>query len=179
MYTGSATSTSAFEDLSIGAKVRFVSETETRPALAVRFTTRLPMVGNENGLGLDTTDFSAALAVAKTVRSVRIAANLGMGILGDPTRGDEQNRVVVYGFSVAQAVATGAELVGELNGRIDLGDTPPPPGTESRVVARVGGRFTRGPVRLDAGALLGVTNNDPSWGLTAGITWVFRGFNVK
>jgi hypothetical protein len=44
---------------------------------------------------------------------------------------------------------------------------------------RLGGRFTRGTVRLDAGLLLGMTSRDPSIGFTAGATWVFRGFTVQ
>jgi hypothetical protein len=178
-YTGNTTSTASIEDLSIGAKIRFLSETERRPALAVRFATRLPMVGVENGLGTETTDVSIALAGAKTIESVRFAANLGMGIMGDPVTGGRQNHVLLYGLSAARAVATGAELVAEFNGRVDTGNDVPPPGTESRLVVRVGGRFTRGPVRLDAGVLIGVTDHDPSWGVTFGATWVFKAFEVK
>ena len=44
--------------------------------------------------------------------------------------------------------------------------------------ARVGARFTRGTVRVDGGLMIGMTSNDPSFGLTAGFTWVFRGFTV-
>jgi hypothetical protein len=179
MYTGGATSTSGIDDLWVGAKVRFVSETETRPSVALRFTTRVPLATNESGLGLGTTDFGIALAIAKTVRSVRVATNLGIGFLGDPIRGDEQNRVLTYGVSVARAVFAGAELVAELNGRVDTGQNPPPPGTESRAIAKIGGRYTTGPVRLDAGLLIGITQQDPSWGVSIGATWVFKAFNVK
>jgi CubicO group peptidase (beta-lactamase class C family) len=28
-------------------------------------------------------------------------------------------------------------------------------------------------------ALIGLTESDPSWGVTFGLTWVFRGFNVQ
>jgi hypothetical protein len=44
---------------------------------------------------------------------------------------------------------------------------------------RVGGRFTRGPVRLDGALAIGVTDYDPAWGFTAGVTWVFRAFTVQ
>ncbi|HEX5069913.1 MAG TPA: hypothetical protein VFV78_06820 [Vicinamibacterales bacterium] len=178
-YTGGSEATSSFEDLSIGAKVRFVSETESRPALAVRFVTRLPMVSTETGLGTGTTDFNVGLALAKTVNSTRVAGNFGLGIMGDPVEGDRNNYLFTYGLSFARAVRTGAELVVELNGRLDTGAEPPPVGTESRAVVRVGGRFTRGPVRLDAGLLLGVTSHDPDWGVTFGATWVFKAFTVK
>lgn len=171
--------TSDVEDITIGAKVRFVAETETRPAFAVRFSTRLPNAGNESGLGLDTTDFNFGFAVAKTVQSIRVAGNFGFGILADPLRGDRQNDVVNYGLSIARAVAEGVELVGEFNGRLSTRDGVPPIGTESRSMMRFGGRLTRGPVRVDGGLLIGVTDEDPTWGFTTGLTWVFRAFTVQ
>ena len=166
------------EDISIGAKVRFVSETANRPAVAIRFWTRLPNAGNESGLGLDTTDFHFGLAVGKTVQSIRVVGNLGFGILGDPVRGDRQNDVLDYGISVARAVRQGVELVGELNGRQNTRSGEPPIGTDSRSTMRVGARFTQGPVRIDGALAIGVTERDPSWGFTTGMTWVFRGFTV-
>ena len=172
-------STSDVEDITIGAKVRFVAETETRPAFAVRFSTRLPNAGNESGLGLDTTDFNFGFAVAKTVQSIRVAGNFGFGILPDPLRGDRQNDVLNYGLSIARAVAEGVELVGELNGRLSTRDGTPPIATASRSMMRFGGRLTRGPVRVDGALLIGVTDEDPTWGFTAGLTWVFRAFTVQ
>jgi hypothetical protein len=171
-------STSDFEDVRIGAKVRFLAETASRPSFAVRFSTRLPNAGNQSGLGLDTTGFHFGLAAAKTVESVRVVGNLGFAILPDAVRGDRQNDVIEYGVSVARAVRPGVELVGELNGRRNTRAGEAIVGTESRSVMRLGARATRGPVRLDGGLLLGITEFDPSWGFTAGVTWVFRGFNV-
>jgi hypothetical protein len=43
---------------------------------------------------------------------------------------------------------------------------------------RLGGRYTRGPVRVDAALMLGMTSRDPSVGLTAGFTWVLNAFQV-
>lgn len=176
-FTGDATSD--FEDFTVGAKVRFMSETPQRPAMAVRFATRLPNAGNESGLGLDTTDFTFGLSAAKTVQSVRVVGNFGIGILGDPARGDRQNDVLTYGLSVARAVATGVEVVGELNGRASTRSGTPPIGTDSRSMMRVGARITRGPVRGDGALLIGVTERDPTWGFTGGITWVFKAFTIQ
>ena len=177
-YTGDTDSTGSFDDLSIGAKIRFVTETESRPAFALRFATKLPNVSTETGLGTGTTDFQIALATAKTVRSTRVAANFGMAIMAEPSVAATQNHLVTYGASVARALATGVEFVGEINGRLDAGDNAGP-GTESRGGVRLGGRFTRGPVRFDGGFLLGITDLDPSWGFTLGFTWVFKAFEVK
>jgi hypothetical protein len=179
LYTGGTSTTSSFEDFTIGAKVRFLSETERRPAMAVRFSTRLPMLSPSSGLAMGTSDFIAALAIAKTIRSTRVATNVGIGLLGDPVRGDNPSTALTYGVSLARAIGGGAELVVELNGRANLAEGVPPVGTENRAVARVGTRFTKGPVRLDAGLILGVTELDPGWGATFGATWVFKAFTVK
>ena len=172
-------STSDVEDVVVATKIRILSETPGRPAFGVRFATKLPNASNENGMGLDTTDFYASLLLGKTVQSVRLVGNAGLGILGDPTRGDRQGDVLAYGFSVARAVRQGLELVGEINGRYQPTDAvSAPPGTDSRAVMRVGGRFTHRTVRVDAGIVLGMTSRDPSFGITAGVTWVFHGFSV-
>jgi hypothetical protein len=178
MLTVSGDSTSTVEDFVIGTKVRIAPEGETRPAFAFRFATKLPNASNESGLGLDTTDFYASLIVGKTVQSVRVVTNVGVGILADPTRGDRQNDVLTYGVSFARALTQAAEVVGEINGRVNMRDTGIPPGTESRSIVRVGARYTIGTWRADAGLMFGVTSDDPSIGFGAGFTYVFNAFRV-
>ena len=171
-------STHDVEDIVVATKIRIAAETPTRPAFGIRFATRLPNASNENGLGLDTTDFHVQALAGKTVQSIRVVGNVGLGILGDPTRGDNQNDVLLYGISLARAILEGVEVVGELNGRANTRGDSAPIGTDSRATMRVGGRLTRGTVRIDAGLLLGVTSRDPGFGFTAGATWVFKGFTV-
>ncbi len=157
-FTGDRTS--SVEDLVIATKIRLLPETAGRPSFGVRFATRLPNASNESGLGLDTTDFFVSGLVGKTVQSIRFVGNAGLGI------------------SVARAVREGLEVVGEVNGRLNTRDGDPPAGTESRGQFRVGGRFTRSTVRVDAGLIVGMTSRDPKVGLTAGFTWVFKGFTI-
>lgn len=174
-FTG--TQTTDVEDIVIGTKIRLVPEGATRPAVGLRFATRLPNAGNESGLGLDTLEFGVSTLVGKTVRSIRVVGNVGLAILGDPTRGDQQGDLLTYGISFARAVRQGVEVVGEINGRYAATyDDDTPPGAESRAVMRFGGRLTTGTVRFDAAALIGMTPRDPSFGFTAGFTWVFRAF---
>lgn len=179
MLTVTGDTTGDFEDITIGTKVRFMKETAGRPAMAVRFWTRLPNASNESGLGLDTTDFNFNLNIGKTVRSTRVVGNIGFGILGDAVRGDSQNDVLNYGISLARAMRQDVEIVFEINGRASTRAGVPPPGTETRSAIRVGGRFTHGPVRIDAGLILGITTFDPTWGFTTGLTWVFKAFDVQ
>ncbi len=175
-FTGDRTSD--VEDIVIATKIRLLSETPGRPAVGVRFATKLPNASNESGLGLDTTDVYMSALFGKTVQSIRFVGNVGVGILGDPTDGNRQNDVLTYGMSLARAVRQGLEVVGEVNGRLDTRSGEPPPGTGSRGAMRVGGRFTKGTVRVDAGLIIGMTSRDPGFGFTAGATWVFRGFTI-
>ena len=170
--------TSSIEDIVIGTKVRLVSETASRPALGVRFATKLPIASTESGLGLGTTDFHSSLLFGKTVQSIRIVGNGGWSMLSDPTDGTNRNHLLTYGLSLARAVAQGVEIVGEVNGRLDVTEGEPPPGTDNRGAIRMGARFTSGTVRIDGGVIIGLTPRDPSFGLTGGFTWVFRGFTI-
>ena len=178
VVTALGTTTSDVEDIVIGTKVRIVPEGVRRPAFGFRFATKLPNAGNESGLGLDTTDFVASVLVGKTTRSVRIVGNIGLEILGDPTVGDRQNDELAYGLSFARALTNAVEVVGELNGRINSRNGQPPPGTESRGVLRVGGRYTVGSWRGDAAVTLGTTDADVCVGVAAGFTYVFDAFRV-
>jgi hypothetical protein len=178
MVTATGDATHSVEDIVIGTKIRLLAEGEARPAVGFRFATRLPNASNESGLGLDTTDFFASLLVAKTVQSIRVVGNGGLGILGDATRGDRQNDVLTYGLSLARAITNAAEVVGEFNGRFDVRNGDPPPGTGSRSVFRIGSRYTIGGWRGDASLFFGLTSNDPVVGFGAGFTYVFNAFSV-
>src|SRR5207237_1944366 len=115
---------------------------------------------NESGLGLDTTDFFASLLGAKTVESIRVVANIGVGILADPTNGNRQNDVLTYGLSFARAMTQHTEVVGALNGRLSVREGDPFPGTESRGWLNLGGRSTQGLGSICADVVLGSVNNN-------------------
>ena len=175
-FTGNETK--AVDDFVIATKLRLLNEAPGRPAMGLRFATRLPNASNESGLGQDTTDFFASVLVGKTVRSLRVVGNLGLAIVGDPVVAARQEDLLTFGMSLARAVGGGVEMVTEYNGRLNLAATSPVAGTESRGVARAGLRFTRGPVRLDGAALVGATSSDLGLGATVGLTWVFTAFSV-
>jgi hypothetical protein len=177
LVTATGDGTHDVEDLVVGTKVRVLAEAARHPSFAVRFATRLPNASNESGLGLDTTDFFASLLGAKTVQSIRVVGNLGVGILADPMNGHEQNDVVTYGASVARAVTDQAEVVAEVNGRVSTRDVPFP-GTETRGLLNLGARYTRGPIRFDGSVFFGLTSLDPTIGVSAGFTYVIHAFDV-
>jgi hypothetical protein len=70
------------------------------------------------------------------------------------------------------------EIVGEVNGRVSVRSGEAFPGTETRGLLKLGGRYTQGALRLDAGVYFGLTTIDPTIGFTAGFTYVFNAFRV-
>ena len=170
--------TSAVDDFVIATKLRLLNEGRGRPAIGLRFATRLPNASNESGLGHDTTDFFASFLVGKTVARLRWVANAGVAIVGDPIVAARQEDLLTFGMSLAVKMGRGFDLVSEYNGRMNLAATSPVPGTENRGVARAGLRFTHRAVRLDAAALFGATSTDLDLGATAGLTWTFRAFRI-
>lgn len=180
LLTSTTDRTHDVEDLVLATKIRLFGETPTgRPAVGLRFATKLPNASNEAGLGTDMTDFFASLLVAKTIRSIRVVGNAGVAILGDPVSTvPAQNDLLTVGLSVARALTTSTEVVGEINSRLNFANGDPGPGGESRGAMRFGGRYTRGTVRVDAGVVIGMTSRDPGFGVTTGFTWVFDAFSV-
>jgi len=170
-------STSDVDDIYVGAKMRLLSETARRPAMGSWFRTRLPNAGNESGLGKDMQDFMSAVTIGKTVQSVRVVANVGMMMLGNPTRAAAQDDLLIYSLSVARALSQATEVVGEFVGRANFANIVTP-GAEDRGLLRFGTRYTTRGIRVDAGLLLGLTPRDPEVGVTAGFTWVFDAFKV-
>jgi hypothetical protein len=176
--TATGTVTDGVDDLVVGMKLRLTSETDTRPGIGLRLATKLPNSNSEAGLEPDTMDFYATLLGGKTRGSRRYVFNLGLGIFSDPTVGDRQSDLLLYGASFAQALGRGVELVAEANGRLRFTGGEPDPGGENRTLLRGGARYTFGPGRIDGALLVGATNNEPAVGFTIGYTHVFDAFNV-
>jgi Putative MetA-pathway of phenol degradation len=170
------THTSDVVDVTVATKVRIVPEQRSRPSIGVRFATRLPNASNESGLGIDTSSFFATLLIGKTVGSVRVAANAGLAIIGNPVDATSQSDQFVGGVSVIRALTKTIDVAGEVGGRADLSSQGTPPGTEPVAAARGAVRFTRGRLRLDAGVIFGITDVSPDYGATVGVTIVGQAF---
>jgi hypothetical protein len=162
----------SLEDFVVATKLRLGSETESRPALGLRFGAKLPIANPEHGIGLGTTDLFASFLIAKTVRSVRTVGNVGLMVLGNPEDGQDTATTLGLGLSVARAITNEFEMVVEMNGRLTPFEDIVPAGLESRGVFRFAGRYTYALLRLDFGVLIGTTNRDPNFGISAGATYV-------
>jgi hypothetical protein len=175
-FTGD--STHDVEDTFVGIKIKMIPEATTRPAIGIRFATKLGNASVLTGLGTHTIDFYGSLLLAKTIQSVRVVGNVGAATLTDPLIGHSQNDVFTYGVSFARALTQQAEVVGEVNGHVSVRSGTPPPGTETRGILKLGARYTINSWRVDGGVYFGLTPIDPTIGFTAGFTYVFNAFTL-
>jgi hypothetical protein len=177
-FTGDTTTD--IEDPLVATKLRLIREGRRRPAVALRVATRIPSASNESGIGTDTIDWYMSLLAGKSLGDVRILANFGLGVLPFPLQGDRQNDVLTGGLALVWRAGDEVDLLGELNGRIDVkGSTPV--GTEDRGQARLGARLGLGRlfgagVRLDGAVVAGLADVDPGIGATIGLTLLDRSF---
>lgn len=168
--------TTDVNDPVIATKILLQSETRRLPAVGFRVATRLPSASNESGLGNDTFDWFVTLLAGKAFGRTRIVGNIGAAVLALPTEAARQNDVLTAAFSVTHRASRAIDLVAEAGGRIDLkGEAPA--GTEDRGQVRLGARFRSDPIRFDAGAIIGLGDDDPEFGLTFGVTYTFDAFD--
>ena len=159
-------STSDFEDIVVATKIRVLARNRDpardrrplRDQAAQREQRERPWPRYHRLL--------ASLLSAKTVQSVRFVGNAGLGILGDPTRGDRQNDVLLYGALGRPRRRQGLEVVGEINGRSNTRGGVPllEPTVEPRSASAAG--TPQDTVRLDAACCSASTSRDPDWGFT-------------
>jgi hypothetical protein len=168
----SPTSTSSFDDIIIGAKVRLYRSDDGGPGVAVRFGTRLPNAKHESGLGQNTTDFYSGLLVDQTIASARVTESVGLGILGDPLRGDRRVNSLLYSLEIRQPIASSVSLVIGADGR----SGPDEPGLEPRAVSRFGIAWTHGPTRIDLVGTHGLTKIDGDLGGAINLAFTFHAF---
>jgi hypothetical protein len=173
-FTGDTTND--INDPVIATKILLQHETRRAPAIGFRVATRLPSASNENGLGNDTIDWFLTLLAGKSLGRTRIVGNLGAAVLSSPTEVARQNDLLTVALSVTHRASRSIDLVAEANGRIDLSGEPQV-GTEELGEIRLGARFRSLPVRFDTGAIIGLGEADPEFGLTFGLTYTFEAFD--
>jgi hypothetical protein len=165
-------STGAFDDIIVGTKVRLLGEASGHSGVAVRIATRLPNAKHPSGLGQNTTDFYSSLIVGESLSATQITSNIGIGILGDPLRGNRRVHSVLYGLALSHPASWHTTLTGGVDGRTG----PSEPGLEPRAICRVGATWTHGPLRLGVDATLGLTNRDGRLGVAMHSRFTFHAF---
>jgi hypothetical protein len=162
--------TGAFDDAVVGTKIRLAGAAESPNGVAVQTLTRLPNAKHGSGLGQNTFDWYARLLLTRSWSTMSATTDVGLGILGDPLRGNDHLNCLTYAAALRSATLLGVALRLAIEAR--TGD-PSRPGLEPRATARVGGEVTRGSIFSRLELIRGLTDRDGGIGASVMIGAVF------
>lgn len=171
-------STNDFDDITVAAKIKLVSESKVIPAIGMKFGFQLPNTDQARGIGTNQVNIFGTTIVQKRFGKrqnqeafANVYANLGLGILTAPLARFTQNDVLLYGLAGIFRINEGINLVSEVNGRISTRSGSAPLGTESVGNVRIGTQIKASGLRFDTAAIFGLTKYSPRTGLTFGVTY--------
>jgi hypothetical protein len=170
-------STNDFDDITVSAKIRLLSETKNLPAVGMKFGYQLPNSDQAKGIGTNQINIFSKLIVQKKFgkragRSplANVYGNIGLGIMNAPLANFTQNDMLLYGLAGIFRVNDRINIATEINGRASVRrDTPL--GTESLSQLRIGTQVKASGLRFDTAAVFGLTRFSPKTGVTFGITY--------
>ncbi len=163
-------STNDVGDFSLWTKLRLRDE-HRAPAVAFRFGFLMPNTNQARGIGNNATNVYASVILQKHFGRLKAFTNTGLGILQAPNAKFSQNDELIYGGALEYTLTRRVSLVGEVSGQYSSRTlTPALYGTESRGQGRMGLVISAGGFRWDVAAVAGVYPNDPSTGITFGVS---------
>jgi hypothetical protein len=170
-FTGNTTRD--FGNLVLATKFKLFAEQAHRPAMAFKFAVELPNANQENGLGMDQTQFYSSLLFKKHLGRVQVLADLGLAILGSPVEAGKQTDPFTYGIGTVIPLHRSVNLVAEVYGRQGPSGRV---GNENTSQLRAGFQFQIGSIRWDVAGIGGLKRFDPESGVVVGVTYEFQAF---
>lgn len=167
-------------DFTLATKVRLLKNEGKRPGIAFKFGFIMPNSNQARGIGTNTTDVFALVALEEQIRKLSVFGNLGLEILQAPNALFTQNDVLMYGGAFRYPIFRNVNLVGEVNGLYSsrsINDALI--GTQSTGQARVGLQITVAGFTWDIAGVRGLNKFDPSSGFTFGVSKDFRLFDFN
>jgi hypothetical protein len=167
-------------DFTLATKIRLLKSEGKRPGLAFKFGFVMPNSNQSRGIGTNTTNVFALVALEEQIRKLSVFGNLGIEILQAPNSLFTQNDVLIYGGAFQYPILRRMDLVSEVNGVYSsrsINDALI--GTQSSGQARFGVRITAGGFTWDLAGVRGLNKYDPRSGFTFGISKDFRLFDYN
>jgi hypothetical protein len=165
----------AHGDLRLWTKIKAAGEGDLWPALGMRFGTKLPNAGDEDGRGTDETDFFISMLLSKHFGNIYTHLNLGLGILGDPNQRNSQDDVMTYGLGIEIPLeAMSLRLVAEVNGQAFSNE-------HNNISSARGGIQYEITDNLlwDVFGSGGITSDSEDWSAGTGFTYRFKAFSFS
>ena len=167
-------------DFTLATKVRLLRNEGKRPGIAFKFGFIMPNSNQSRGIGTNTTNVFALVALEEQIRKLSVFGNLGLEILQSPNALFTQNDVLMYGGAFRYPILRNVNLVGEVNGLYSsrsINDALI--GTQSTGQARVGLQIMVAGFTWDLAGVRGLNKYDPSSGFTFGVSKDFRLFDFN
>ena len=165
-------------DFTLSTKIRLLRPSGKKPGLAFRFGFIMPNSNQARGIGTNTTNVFALIALEEQIRKLKLMGDLGIEILQAPNALFTQNDVFMYGAGFSYPVHKRVNVVGEVNGLYStrsINDALI--GTQSTGQARFGLQINAGGFTWDVAGIRGLNKYDPRSGFTFGVTKEFHLFN--
>lgn len=173
----SGNSTNDFDDITVAAKIKLLSETKGLPAVGMKFGFQLPNSDQAKGIGTNQINIFSKLIVQKKFGKragqspmANVYGNIGLGIMNAPLANFTQNDMLLYGLASIFRVNDRINIATEINGRASVRRNTPL-GTESLSQLRIGTQINASGLRFDTAAIFGLTRFSPKTGVTFGITY--------
>lgn len=158
-----------FGDVALGVRHRVRDETGGAPAVAVAGKVKFPTASRSDGLGTGELDASLAGIVQKTVGVFPLVGYYSFDVLGDPTGGAD------VGHSLA--LASGTPAWGRLAGFAEVAGVFVPEQKTDEVFTTLGATWSASHLLvLDAGVVLGLSDDAPDFQVVFGLTHNFGRF---
>lgn len=167
-------------DFTLATKVRLLKNEGPRPGLALKFGFVMPNSNQARGIGTNTTNVFALIALEEQIRKLSVFGNLGIEILEAPNALFSQNDVLIYGGAFKYPIHRRVNIVGEVNGLYSsrtINDALV--GTQSTGQARLGLQIMAGGFTWDLAGIRGLNKYDPRSGFTFGLSKDFHLFDYN
>src|SRR5882672_2720120 len=174
------TSTHDTGDFALSTKVRFRAPSGKKPGLALRFGFIMPNSNQARGIGTNTTNVFAMVALEEQIQKLKLMGDLGIEILQAPNSLFTQNDVLMYGAGFSYPVHKRVNVVGEVSGLFSSRTINNALiGTQSTGQARFGLQINAGGFTWDLAGIRGLNKYDPRSGFTFGVTKGFHLFDYN
>jgi hypothetical protein len=167
-------------DFALSTKIRLVRPSGKKPGFAFRFGFIMPNSNQARGIGTNTTNVFALIALEEQLQKLKLMGDLGIEILEAPNALFTQNDVLMYGGGFSYPIHRRVNLVGEVNGLYSarsINDALV--GTQSTGQARLGLQINAGGFTWDLAGIRGINKYDPRSGFTFGVSKEFHLFDYN
>jgi hypothetical protein len=167
-------------DFTLATKIRILKNDGRRPGLAFKFGFIMPNSNQSRGIGTNTTNVFALVALEEQIRKLTVFGNLGLEILQAPNALFTQNDVLMYGGAFKYPILRRVNVVAEVNGLYSSRNINNALiGTQSTGQARFGLQIAAGGFTWDLAGIRGLNKFDARSGFIFGISKDFRLFDYN